>query len=329
MSEPALPGDPSAAGAAPIHPRPPTPLPAAKPKGSDLPARLLTAGVMIPVVIYVTFLGGIPFLAVVMLLILLAQSEIYGLIEDKGAHPLRGFGLAAGAAVPLVMYFGAEYHATLLMTASLLAVMVLQVGKAQITEALASMSGTIFGIFYVAWLLAHAVVLRDIDGAVSSRWSPGLAAELGIVPETGAFLMIFVMCAVVGCDAGAYFAGRAYGRRKLAPRISPGKTIEGAVGGVIAGVFVGFVAKGLCDLAWPQASAALPWAVALPFAGLVAVAGMVGDLLESMLKRDAARKDAGSLLPGMGGVLDRIDSALLGIPVLYYLFLCYVFVRAA
>ena len=215
------------------------------------------------------------------------------------------------------------------MTATLLAVMVLQLGKAQVTEALASMSGTFFGIFYVGWLLSHAVVLRDIYGQVVSRWGPGVAAELGLYPDAGIFFMLFACVIVVLTDAGAYFAGRAYGKRKLAPKISPGKTVEGAVGGVLTGVFAGLVTKGVFDVFWPELSAALPWGAVALFALLVSVAGTVGDLLESLLKRDAKRKDAGRLLPGMGGILDRIDSGLLGIPIMYYLFLCYVFVKAA
>jgi phosphatidate cytidylyltransferase len=327
VSEPtrALP-DEAAAGGEPIHPLPPDPAPERRGKRSDLPARLLSAAVLVPTVVYVVVLGGLPYLAVVIALILLGQREIYGLIEDKGAHPLIGFGLAAGAALPVVMYLGTESHATLLMTATLLAVMVLQLGKAQITEALASMSGTFFGVFYVGWLLAHAVVLRNIHDQVVSRWGEGVAIELGLAPQAGVFFMLFTLAVVVLTDAGAYFAGHAYGKRKLAPRISPGKTVEGGIGGLLAGVLGGAVMKGIFELFWPTLAAGLPWLILPAFAVCVSIAATVGDLIESLLKRDAKRKDAGALLPGMGGVLDRIDSGLLGIPIMYYLFLAYVFV---
>ena len=319
----------AAGGQEPIHPQPATPVEPPPARRSDLPARLLTAAVLVPTVVWVIVLGGLAYLAVVIALILLGQREIYGLIEDKGAHPLVGLGLAAGGALPVVMYVGAEYHATILMTVTLLTVMVLQLGKAHVAEALASMSGTFFGVFYVGWLLSHAVVLRNIHRQVLFRFEEGAAAEIGLHPDSGIFLMIFTIAVVVLTDAGAYFAGRAYGQRKLAPRVSPSKTVEGAIGGLVTGVLGGFVFKGGFDLYWPEASAALPWGVALVFAFLVSVAGIVGDLIESLLKRDARRKDAGTLLPGMGGVLDRIDSGLLGIPVMYYLFLFYVFARTA
>jgi phosphatidate cytidylyltransferase len=327
VSERALSG--SSGSDEPIHPRPPTPLQPTAPRRSDLPARLLSAAVLIPSIVYLVVLGGLPYLLAVIALILLGQREIYGLIEDKGAHPIVGFGLAAGGLLPVVMFVGNEYHATLLMTATLLAVMLAQLGKAQITEALSSMSGTFFGVFYVGWLLSHAVVLRNVYDAVVSRWGADVAFRIGLVPEAGIFLMLFTLTTVVATDAGAYFAGRAYGRHPLAPRVSPGKTIEGGIGGLLAGMTGGCAVKGVFELSWPALAASLPWSVALLFAALVSVAATVGDLVESLLKRDARRKDAGRLLPGMGGIMDRIDSALLGIPIMYYLFLCYVVVQAA
>jgi len=312
----------------PVHPRPATPL--AEPRGkkrSDLVLRLLTASVLIPAVIWAIYAGGLPYLAVVIGFVLIGQREVYRLIEDKGAHPLVNFGLAAGAGLPVIAYIGNEYHATLLMTATLLAVMVLQLGKAQITEALVSMSGTFFGVFYVGWLLSHAIPLRNFDQMVASKFGIGAVLISRVDPNTGAFLMIFTLAVVILCDAGAYFAGRAYGRHKLAPKVSPSKTIEGTVGGILTAVLGGVVTKLIFDFFWPSTSVMMGWVPLLVFAVVVAAAGVIGDLVESLLKRDAKVKDAGSLLPGMGGILDRIDSALLGIPVMYYMVLFYVWVQ--
>jgi phosphatidate cytidylyltransferase len=130
---------------------------------------------------------------------------------------------------------------------------------------------------------------------------------------------------VVNCDAGAYFAGRAWGKHKLAPKISPGKSVEGAIGGIIVGTLMGMLFKAIFDYWWPDLSAAFPWQATIPAGILIGVTGIIGDLVESMLKRDAAVKDTGSLLPGMGGILDRIDAALLAVPVMYYLLVGYVF----
>jgi len=309
-----------------LHPQPPTPLPeTAERKRSNLSRRVITAAILVPAVIWVIVTGGLVYLAVVVGITLLGLREFYQLIENKGADPLVGPGLAAGAALPVVAHVGDEYHATLLMTAVLLGVMVAQLRKAQIREALASVSGTYFGVFYVGWLLSHAVVLRNFHDVAQRKW--GWAAAAPIHPDAGIFLMIFCLTAVVLSDAGAFFAGRAYGRRKLAPRISPQKTIEGALGGVLVGGAGAVLCKGVFDFFWPELSGLFGYWMAACLGTSIAIVAIVGDLVESLLKRDAARKDAGDLLPGMGGALDRIDSSLLGIPLMYYAMLSYTYLR--
>ncbi len=328
------PSEPPGAGGAvhraePLHPLPPTPCPEppVKKGRSDLGLRLITAAVLIPAVIYIIAQGGYLYLATVLAFGLLAQSEFYRLIEDKGARPLKGLGLSFGAAVICVAYVGSEYFAMLLMTASLLVLMVAQLRKAQITEALASISGTFFGVFYVAWLLSHAVLLRFFYQAAQSHYDSAQLFSLGLDPESGIFFMVYALTVVVNCDAGAYFAGRAWGRRKLAPEISPNKSVEGAIGGVVWGTIAGLVVKAVFDFFWPGLSAALPWDVAIPFGVVLCIVGIIGDLVESLLKRDADVKDTGALLPGMGGVLDRIDAPLLALPVTYYMLLGYAYMR--
>ena len=122
----------------------------------------------------------------------------------------------------------------------------------------------------------------------------------------GALWLIWLLLLVGVADVGAYFTGRAWGRRKLAPRLSPGKTWEGAAGGALLSALVG----GGVLAAWGR----LSWFLVGVTLLLIAV-GVFGDLLESLLKREAGAKDSGTLLPGHGGVLDRIDSALAALPV--------------
>lgn len=313
-----------------VHPLPPTPLEtaAAPTKRSDLQKRILTAAILVPLVSYIVFVGGYLYLATVLAFGLLAQREFYGLIEDKGARPLVGLGLVFGAAVIGVAYlFGRDYLAMLLMTASLLVMMVAQLGKKQITEALGSISGTFFGVFYVAWLLSHIVLLRFFYDSASAHYDVVQLAELEINPGTGIFLVFYCLGVVVLCDAGAYFAGRAWGRRKLAPEISPNKTVEGALGGIVVGTLGGALFKLVFALLWPMESAAFVWSLVIPFGIVLCVMGTIGDLVESLLKRDADVKDTGALLPGMGGILDRIDAPLLAVPVMYYMMLGYVYWR--
>jgi phosphatidate cytidylyltransferase len=179
----------------------------------------------------------------------------------------------------------------------------------------------------VGWLLSHAIVLRRFYESALAKYPAEDLIYIGLAPESGIFFMVYTLAVVVWCDAGAYFAGRAYGRRKLAPRVSPGKSVEGALGGIFAGTVVGLGTKGLFDVFWPDLSAAFPWSAAIPFGIVLSIVGIIGDLVESLLKRDAQRKDAGALLPGMGGILDRIDAPLLAIPIMYYMLLGYLFLR--
>jgi phosphatidate cytidylyltransferase len=309
----------------PIHPRPATPIEEPRPRRifTNLQLRLVTAAVLIPAVIYVIIQGGYWVLATVVVITVLGVSEFYQLIEAKGAHPLRGFGTIAAVSLPVVAFLGSEYHATILMSAVLLGVMVAQLGKARISESLASISGTFFGVFYVGWLLSHAIVLRDFHRVVHGKW--GDMAVNGMLPEVGIFYLLFTVSIVIAGDAGAYFAGRAYGRRKLAPKISPAKTVEGAMGAVVVGIAVGFGCKGFFELLVPGITAQIGWVACGVFALILSVVGIIGDLVESLLKRDAAVKDTGVLLPGTGGILDRVDSNLLAIPVMYYLMLAYTY----
>ncbi len=158
----------------------------------------------------------------------------------------------------------------------------------------------VFGLLYVAWCAMHFNLLRA-------------------VPEGGVALVLLVVLVVAANDVAAYFGGRALGRHKLAPQISPGKTIEGALTGILAAMVSAAILGDLRPLDgftgmpdWPR------WGYALAGAAL-AIAGILGDLAESYLKRDAGVKDSGWIFPGHGGVLDRCDGFLFAGPVLYYM----------
>lgn len=312
---------PPAGGAPePVHPQPPTPEGAApRRERSNLALRLVTAGIGIPLVCGVIYAGGLWVLGIITVLTLIGVNEFYQLIEAKGAVPLRSVGYAAAGALPFVFYFGSDYQATVLMSFVLLGMLVAQLGKARITESLASISGTFFGVFYVGWLLSHVIALRNFQAVVADRWgTPGL---VGMDPDVGGYYLFMTVFVVIGGDAGAYFAGRAYGKRQLAPQISPNKTVEGALGALVAAVVVAAAMKASFDTWAPSLSMHLGWVTTLLMAPVLAALGIVGDLVESLLKRDAQVKDTGTLLPGTGGVLDRIDSNLIAVPVMYYFLL--------
>jgi phosphatidate cytidylyltransferase len=159
---------------------------------------------------------------------------------------------------------------------------------------IASAGATILGVLYIPLLGSHLLALRT-----------------GFNQTLSAHLLSFFFLVLMGADAGAYYAGRALGKRKLAPSISPGKTWEGAVGGVLA-------ALAMATLAHFWFFRELPLKFMLPLAVVMTVVGIFGDLAESALKRGAGAKDTASILPGHGGILDRLDSLLFNAPLIYY-----------
>lgn len=311
-------GAPAADAAHPQRPTPRAADPLQRRALGNLTLRLITAAVLIPPVIWVCYAGGWPFVVVIIAFSLLGLNEFYDLITAKGATPHRLLGYAAAGLLPVIAYIGNASLATSALTVTLLTLMILQLGKQEIRQAIASVSETFFGVIYVGWLLSYAVSVRFISSELERRFG------YDFDPQIGFFFMIFCLVAVVGSDVGAYFVGRRYGRRKLAPLISPNKSVEGAFGGVLTGGGLALATKLVFTWFIPGDLAKdLGWGAAMAFGFALASFGILGDLIESLLKRDAAIKDAGTILPGVGGVLDRIDSALLGIPVMYYLLLAY------
>ena len=180
------------------------------------------------------------------------------------------------------------------------------------------------GPLYVGFLLAHVLPLAQV-GEVFFRLDPlAFDPELGpTVYEVGRNWLLFALLANFATDTGAYLVGRAMGRHPMAPVISPNKTWEGAVGGFLAAALAAFLLDRLLNLglgptAWDGAWTAWNWQPVM-IGATVGVVSQCGDLLESLLKRLSRVKDAGSLVPGHGGLLDRLDSLLVAIPVVYYL----------
>ncbi len=317
-------------GAGGVHPQRPTPLEPEAPKRSWVPSnltlRLMTASVLIPPLIWVCYEGGLAFVAVVIAINCVAVNEFYNFISEKGANPQRLLGTLGVAALPLIIYVGDAFLATSFLTAVLLTTMVLQLTKREMREAISSVSATFFGVFYVGWLLSHAVSIRFIHDFLVKRYPT--QADLLVPENVGFFFMVLCLAAALGCDAGAYFVGRRFGRHRLAPVISPSKSVEGAIGGIVIASGIAVAVKLFFDWVVPgELSAHFGLGASAAFGAAVASVAILGDLVESALKRDAQLKDAGRLLPGVGGVLDRIDSALLAFPVMYYLLLAYYYFR--
>jgi phosphatidate cytidylyltransferase len=168
--------------------------------------------------------------------------------------------------------------------------------QADFTKMLAGVGVTLLGVVYVAFLGGFLISTR-----VGFDAQPGLSTHL-----LGYFFLV-----LMGSDTGAYFAGKSFGKHKLIPKVSPGKTWEGLIGGLLAAVVFAAIAS---LTFFPE----LPLQYSIPLAVVLAGVGVLGDLAESAMKRGSNTKDAASILPGHGGLLDRLDSLLLNAPILYY-----------
>ncbi len=268
------------------------------PERKQLIARLLTAAVGVPVVVVCSLVGGYPFLLAINLVIGMGLFEFYRMLESKGIRPYKTVGVAAGLTVAWYVYFQGGFYSSLFITLVLFVIMVLELFRRDGEFAVYHISSTLFGVFYVGWLGSHIILLRQLGESVPGN-------------DMGGFFVIFAFSLAWFADTGAYFLGHAFGRRKLLPRVSPNKSVEGALGGVAFGALAAILAK----------------ATVLPFLsygdvvalGLVSpVIATLGDLVESLLKRDAKIKDTSHALPGHGGMLDRFDSVLFVAPFVYY-----------
>ncbi len=251
--------------------------------------------------VWVPALNGL-FTALLALLVGAGTLEVYGLAMASGMKPQRRIGTALGAlAVPVACWLGVREVAWVLAI-TYVSIMVLTVAIRGMRQesgdlpALQDVSVTLFGMIYVGWMGAHFGALHG-EG------------------PTGPGLLTFLIAVVALSDTGAYVVGSAFGKHKLAPRISPNKTREGALGAVAFAVLGGAAIWALGGALFP----AWPWWLYLATAAGLSVAGQLGDLTESLLKREAGLKDSGTIFPGHGGVLDRCDSYLFAAPVLYYL----------
>ena len=261
---------------------------------SQLASRLLVGGALLPVVLYVVWLGGWWLFGLALVAGIIALHELY--VMSRSLRPLV-LGGYAGLIFALV---GAELGGTRWLVAGvvgtfLFAFLVFGVSDAR-PSFTASMGTTLLGVVWVAGGLALLVILRD-------------------VPKHGRLAVFTVLLAVWADDSAAYFVGRLLGRHRMAPTISPGKTWEGFVAGTLAAVAVCFFAL------YMQHFLSNLEAVALGAA--VAVSAALGDLFESAIKRDFGVKDSGRILGGHGGMLDRIDAQLFAVPAAYVIVLAF------
>lgn len=252
--------------------------------------RVISATVMAPIVLAAVYLGGFYFLSLVFLVALLAGYEYLKMLREKAFAPSYLLGLLLIALLIADAQWSQQGLLLWGMTFFPLALLVVEVFRGNMPGALVNWGLTIAGGAYIGLSLGHFVRLRAMDQGM--QW------------------LLLALLGTWICDTGAYFVGKGLGKRRFFPKISPKKTLEGAIGGLISGVvtvvLLGYYMLGL----------RIGWSFIL---GLLVVFGATfGDLAESVIKRQVGVKDSGSLIPGHGGMLDRVDSLLLVVPLVYF-----------
>lgn len=274
--------------------------------------RLLTAAVAIPILYVIFLIGGLIYLLFFLALILVGQIEYQNLLESKNLPNEKILGIISSLLMGVSAYLG-YYYFTFCFTVLVLLILILDLRKGDFSQTVTNIGATLFGVIYLGWLLSHAILLRNIDQNENIRAYSENNQGLG---DLGFFLVVFAVACTFLNDTGAYYTGKLIGKHKLAPKISPGKTIEGTVGGIVVCIITGLVVNFLFGN--PLSS---DWTIS--FALLVGIAAILGDLVESSIKRGAGIKDSGDIVPGHGGVLDRFDSLIFVFPVSYYFILVY------
>jgi phosphatidate cytidylyltransferase len=270
-----------------------------KSRVGSLARRLFAAAVFLPCFFIIAHRGGIYYLILVDTIIITGLFEFYRMMEAKGLRPYKWIGLLSGGALPWYLFFRQGMYANVLLTLTFIAVMIAELLRKDKGHAVYHISVTIFGVLYVSWLGSHLMLLRELPIIAGLDYAFG-------------YTFVIIVFTLTWCyDTGAYAFGRIFGRHKLFPSISPSKTIEGAIGGTFLSIVGILIARMLMDT-----QLGIVAAVALAIAA--SVIGQLGDLVESMIKRDAKIKDSSTAIPGHGGILDRFDSLLFTAPLIYY-----------
>ncbi len=234
---------------------------------------------------------------VVMIFVALGLYEYFTMLENKKIEIYKYFGITIGVIIPLSVLSRFELTRNwelLLFVCSLICLFMMQFKRRQNSGATVGIATTLFGLMYVAWPLSFAIKIRYMENGIGY-----LAAVLSMTKSA---------------DIGAYLFGSWFGKTPLIPRISPNKTVEGTLGGLITSALVGLAFRPLIGLpAWQMALMGF----------LIGLVGQLGDLSESLMKRDCLVKDSSNIIPGIGGVLDLVDSLLFAIPVFYFILVAY------
>lgn len=265
--------------------------------------RVITGVIISIIALSAIILGSIPLYIMMGFIIILCSKEFVKILNHKGFYPSFTVMLFADIAFLTLTFFHRFDLVPSMLTVAIMASFLSVLFKGR-QPYIVNVATTMLGTLYTAWLPCHILLIRQI----------GLnrVGAFQFSPSEGLWLLLFVFLAVAITDIGAYYFGVNFGKTKLAEVISPKKTVEGAIGGGLCAMVISSLAVFYADLTLLQA---------LIGGLIVTLSAQLGDLSESLIKRDAGVKDSSNILPGHGGMLDRFDGYLFAIPVAYYYFM--------
>ncbi|RAI15909.1 MAG: phosphatidate cytidylyltransferase [Candidatus Melainabacteria bacterium] len=265
--------------------------------------RMLTGFIVGLVVLGGLYYGGIFLFLVLAMCVFSGSKEYVNILKNKGFFPSLKVILITDLILAILFYLNKPDLILAALTLCTIASFMWVLFKGR-QPYIANAATTVLGFIYGGWLTLHLLLLRGL----SSTSGDGVL-DLTVGNSEGLGFTVFMFVIVLLTDTGCYFVGRRFGKHSLAPTVSPKKTIEGALGGIVCALIGGFIA-GFCI--------SLPWYHSLILGLLCTLFAQIGDLCESLIKRDAGVKDSSDILPGHGGFLDRTDSYVFTIPVAYY-----------
>lgn len=261
--------------------------------------RILIAVIFIPLILYISYFGGIPFMSFVNLLIFL------GLIEFSSFLRLKSFSIPSvlliflGLLIGITLYFYGDRFISAILLCSILISGLFQLIRYKFDKAIENLSSFLFGLIYVALFFSFLILIREFPH------------KSGVDYRLGGMWIIFLFLCTWCSDILSYFVGTPFGKHKILLLVSPNKSWEGSFGGIAGALLAAFVSKSIF-------LKEVPLFHLLSLAILISIFGQIGDFVESSFKRQVSLKDSSNIIPGHGGILDRFDSLLFSAPLVYF-----------